>query len=180
MPQFQLAPRAEALGAPHLRFGGFLFLDGRLQDQRDGPESGVVEDPAERLESDLATADPRVAVDSAREAFTRLQKGAVPKTVLDDKKFHKNVSEAASALKDASDALREGPKRGKRKGGLLRKLLFLAVAGGIAVAVSEDLRNKVLDTLFGKEEEFDYTSTTTNNSPPSAPKIEDEPAGAAS
>ena len=123
----------------------------------------------------------RVAVESAREAFARLQNGkGVPKTVLDDKKFHKNMAQAATSLKDASDALRAGPKRTRRKGGLLRKLLFLAVAGGIAVAVSEDLRNKVLDTLFGKEEEFDYTSTTTNNSPPSAPKTEDEPAGAAS
>src|SRR5919112_5961434 len=117
----------------------------------------------------------RVAVDSAREAFARLQKGK-PTTVLDDKKFHRDVSKAASALKDASDALRESPKRRQRKGGLLRKLLFLAVAGGIAVAVSEDLRNKVLDALFGKEEEFDYTSTTTNSSPPPAPKKEDEPA----
>src|SRR3954447_24200952 len=67
----------------------------------------------------------RVAVDSAREAFQRLQNGkAVPKTVLDDKKFHRDVSKAAVALKDASDALREGPKK-KRKGGLFRKLLFL-------------------------------------------------------
>jgi hypothetical protein len=112
----------------------------------------------------------RVAVDSAREAFTRLQNGkGVPKTVLDDKRFHKDVSKAASALKDASDALREGPKKKKRKGGLFRKLLFLAVAGGVAVAVSEDLRSKVLDTLFGKEEEFDYTSSTTPSTPAPAP-----------
>jgi|SRR3954451_12907975 len=122
----------------------------------------------------------RVAVESARSAFVRLQKGPVPVTVLDDKKFHKNVSAAALALKDASDALREGPKKRKRKGGLLRKAVFLLVAAGIAVAVSEDLRNKALDALFGKEEEFDYTSTTTNNNPPSAPKTEDAPAGAAS
>jgi 2-keto-3-deoxy-galactonokinase len=112
----------------------------------------------------------RVAVDSAREAFSRLQNGkGVPKTVLDDKKFHRDVSKAAVALKDASDALREGPKRKKRKGGLLRKLLFLAVAGGVAVAVSEDVRNKVLDTLFGKEEEFDYTSSTAPSTPAPAP-----------
>lgn len=111
----------------------------------------------------------RVAVDSAREAFSRLQNGkAVPKTVLDDKKFHRDVSKAAVALKDASDALREGPKK-KRKGGLLRKLLLLVVAGGVAVAVSEDVRNKVLDTLFGKEEEFDYTSSTTPSTPAPAP-----------
>ena len=117
----------------------------------------------------------RVAVESAREAFARLQNGkGVPKTVLDDKKFHRDVTKAASALKDASDSLREGPKKTRRKGGLLRKLVFLAVAGGIAVAVSEDLRNKVLDALFGKEEEFDYTSSTQPSTP--AP----EPAGTAS
>jgi hypothetical protein len=111
----------------------------------------------------------RVAVDSAREAFTRLQNGkGVPKTVLDDKKFHRDVSKAAVALKDASDAIREGNKK-KRKGGLLRKLVFLVVAGGVAVAVSEDLRSKVLDTLFGKEEEFDYTSSTTPSTPAPAP-----------
>jgi len=109
----------------------------------------------------------RVAVDSARVAFARLQNGkGVPRTVLDDKKFHRDVSTAAVALKEASDALREGPKRKRRKGGLLRKLLFLTVAGGVAVAVSEDLRNKVLDTLFGKEEEFDYTAPTTTPSTP--------------
>jgi len=111
----------------------------------------------------------RVAVDSAREAFTRLQNGkGVPKTVLDDKKFHRDVSTAATALKDASDALRDGPKK-KRKGGLFRKLLLLVVAGGVAVAVSEDVRSKVLDTLFGKEEEFDYTSSTTPSTPAPAP-----------
>jgi hypothetical protein len=117
----------------------------------------------------------RVAVDSARVAFARLQNGkGVPKTVLDDKKFHKEVSKAATSLKEASDALREGPKKRKRKGGLVRKLLFLMIAAGVAVAVSEDLRNKVLDALFGKEEEFDYTSSTQPSTP--AP----EPANAAS
>jgi hypothetical protein len=111
-----------------------------------------------------------VAVDSARVAFARLQNGkGVPKTVFDDKKFHKEVSKAATSLKEASDALREGPKKRKRKGGLVRKLLFLMVAGGIAVAVSEDLRNKVLDALFGKEEEFDYTSSTQPSTPAPEP-----------
>ena len=112
----------------------------------------------------------RVAVDSARVAFARLQNGkGVPKTVLDDKKFHKEVSKAATSLKEASDALREGPKRRKRKGGLLRKAFILMVAAGIAVAVSEDLRNKVLDALFGKEEEFDYTSSTQPSTPAPEP-----------
>ena len=117
----------------------------------------------------------RVAIESARVAFARLQNGkGVPKTVLDDKKFHRDVSKAATALKDASDALREGPKKKKRRGGLFRKLLLIMIAGGIAIAVSEDLRNKVLDALFGKEEEFDYTSSTQPSTP--AP----QPAGASS
>lgn len=113
----------------------------------------------------------RVAVDSAREAFARLHNGKAPaKVVLDDKKFKKSVQDATTALKDASEALRDAPKHPrKRSGGLLRKLLLLAVAGGIALAVSEDLRNKVLDALFGKEEEFDYSATAGNGSPPAPP-----------
>ena len=39
-------------------------------------------------------------------------------------------------------------------------ILLAIVGGGLAIALSEDVRNKVLDLLFGKEEEFDYTSTT--------------------
>ena len=115
----------------------------------------------------------RSAVDSAQKAFARLTNGKGPaKTVLDDKKFHRSVSDAATALKDASDALREAPKRQKpkkRKGGLGRKLLFLVVGGAVALAVSEDLRNKVLDALFGKEEEFDYTSSTQPSTPAPEP-----------
>jgi hypothetical protein len=113
----------------------------------------------------------RVAVDSAREAFARLQNGKDPaKVLLDDKKFKKSVQEAATALKDASESLREAPRR-KRTGGLFRKLLLLIVAAAIAVAVNEDLRNKVLDTMFGKEEEFDYSAGPANASsaPPPAP-----------
>ncbi len=124
----------------------------------------------------------RTAVDSAREAFARLQNGKGPaRTVFDDKKFHRSVSDAATALKDASDALREAPKRKakKRKGGIGRKLLLLFVGGAIALAVSEDLRNKVLDQLFGKEEEFEYSSTTSPPAPPPASKPS-EPAAAAS
>jgi hypothetical protein len=34
-----------------------------------------------------------------------------------------------------------------------------------AIAVSEGLRNKVLDALFGAEEEFDYSSNTTPVAP---------------
>ncbi|HEX8157413.1 MAG TPA: PGPGW domain-containing protein, partial [Solirubrobacteraceae bacterium] len=87
------------------------------------------------------------------------------KVLMDDKRLHKELKRSADALRDASAALREAPKHTKpkakkRKGGFGRILLVAILGGGIALAVSEGLRNKVLDALFGAEEEFDYTSNT--------------------
>jgi hypothetical protein len=115
----------------------------------------------------------RTAYESGRSAYSRLNNGKAPaKALLDDKKLHKDLQKAADSLRDASDALREGPKK-KRKGGLGRLLLLAIIGGAVAIGVSSDLRNKVLDLLFGAEEEFDYTSTTSPSSP--APS---QPAGA--
>ncbi len=108
----------------------------------------------------------RTAYDSGRSAYARLNNGKGPaKAILDDKKLHRDLQAASDALRDASDALREGPKKKKRKGGIGRLLLMSIVGGGVALAVSSDLRNKVLDLLFGAEEEFDYTSTTAPSTP---------------
>jgi hypothetical protein len=109
----------------------------------------------------------RTAYESGRSAYSRLNNGKAPaKALLDDKKLHKDLQSASDALRDASDALREGPKKKKKRRGGLGRLLFISiVGGGIALAVSSDLRNKVLDLLFGAEEEFDYTSTTAPSTP---------------
>ncbi|ADB53678.1 hypothetical protein [Conexibacter woesei] len=107
----------------------------------------------------------RVAFEAAKDAYERVASdGKGPKALVEDKKVQKDLNKAAGALKDAGTALKQGPKPKKKKH-LGRKLLFLAVGAAIALAVSEDLRTKVLDALFGKEEEFEYTSTTA---PPSA------------
>jgi hypothetical protein len=108
----------------------------------------------------------RVAFESAKSAYERLSNGKTPsKAIMDDKKLHKDLKAAAEALRDAGSALREAPKKQKkRSGGFGRKLLILVVGAGVALAVSSDLRSKVLDALFGKEEEFDYTSTTSPSS----------------
>ena len=102
----------------------------------------------------------RTAFDSARSAYERMSNGKGPaKALLDDKKTQRELKEAASSLKEAADALRGGKKKRKRRrGGLITLLL---VGGIAAIVLSEDLRKKVLDTLFGAEEEFEYTSTTT-------------------
>ena len=44
-------------------------------------------------------------------------------------------------------------------------MLVLAAGGLLAIALSEGLRSKVLDLLFGAEEEFDYSSTTSPAEP---------------
>ena len=105
----------------------------------------------------------RVAFESAKSAYERLSNGKAPtKAIMDDKKLHKDLKAAAEALRDAGErAARGAEEQKKRKGGFGRKLLILFVGAGIALAVSGDLRSKVLDALFGKEEEFDYTSTTS-------------------
>jgi hypothetical protein len=103
----------------------------------------------------------RVALENAKKAYGRLTNGKPATKVLDDKKLHKEVKQAAESLRDAGQALREGPKKKKRRGGFGKLLLVGIVGTGVALAVSEGLRNKVLDTLFGAEEEFDYTSTTS-------------------
>jgi hypothetical protein len=103
------------------------------------------------------------AYESARKAYGRLANGKSPtKQIFDDKKLQKDIRKSASSVKDASVALRAAPK--KRRG--VGKFLVLGMASaGVALAVSSDLRKKVLDTLFGAEEEFEYTSTTTASTP---------------
>jgi hypothetical protein len=109
----------------------------------------------------------RVALDNARDAYGRLTNGkSATKVVMEDKKFQKNVKQSADALKEAGTALRDGPKR--KRGGFGKLLLLLIIGGVLAIALSEDVRNKVLDLLFGKEEEFDYTSTSAPVAPPPA------------
>jgi hypothetical protein len=103
----------------------------------------------------------RTAFHSARKAYTRMVNGKGPiKAVTEDKKTQKQLKEAATSLRDAADSLRGGKaKRKRRRRG---RLLVLALVGaGLAVALSEDLRKKVLDALFGAEEEFEYTASTT-------------------
>jgi hypothetical protein len=110
----------------------------------------------------------RGAYESTRSAYGRLNNGKAPtKALLEDKKLHKELNQAAASLRDVSDALRAGPKR--KRGGLGRKLLVVAVGAGLALALSEGLRQKVLSALFGAEEEFDYTSTTSPAPAPAQP-----------
>jgi hypothetical protein len=106
------------------------------------------------------------AYGAARSAYGRMTNGKpATQALFEDKKLQRELKEAAEALREASGSLREAPKKARRKGGAGRSLLLLAVAGALAIAFSESLRSKLLDLLFGAEEEFDYSSTTAPAEP---------------
>lgn len=102
------------------------------------------------------------AFEAAKNAYGRATgngKGTV-KAVTSDKKVQKEMRKAAESMQEASERLRAKPKR---KGGIGRLLLIAIVGAVIALAVSGGARKAVLDALFGAEEEFEYTSTTSIN-----------------
>ena len=115
------------------------------------------------VEDDDLRGNLRTAYESARPAYARMANGKGPvKAVTDDKKTQRELKAAATSLREAADSLRGAKK--KRKRGGKGKILLLLVGAAAALALSEGLRKKVLDALFGAEEEFEYTSTTTPSS----------------
>ena len=100
----------------------------------------------------------REAIEHARKAYKRLSNGKGPaKALMEDKKLQKELRAASENLKDAGESLR-GRKRRHRG----RKLLFVAIVGAVAfILVNEGTRKTLMDKLFGAEEEFEYTSTTS-------------------
>src|SRR5919204_5578147 len=80
----------------------------------------VIEDP------DLRD-NVRVAFDQARQAYQRLSNGKAPtKALMNDKKLQKQLKTSADALREATQALREGPKTRRRRG---RSLIRVAMVG---------------------------------------------------
>jgi hypothetical protein len=113
------------------------------------------------------------AVASTRSAYDRLANGRAPaRALLVVKMLQGDLREALEAVRDATLALTDAPKQRARKGMRFgRNVAIVGLGFGLALAGSEKLRSKVLDTLFGKEEEFEYTppSAATPSAPPAAP-----------
>jgi len=102
------------------------------------------------------------AFEAARGAYGRAtSNGSTVKAVTSDKKVQRDLKVAAENLRDASEAFRTPKKRKKSR---LGRLILLGLVGAaVALILSEDARKTVLDALFGAEEEFEYTSTTSIN-----------------
>ncbi|MGH2983830.1 MAG: hypothetical protein ACRDK5_06215 [Solirubrobacterales bacterium] len=112
------------------------------------------------LEDEELRENIRVAFEAARNAYGRMSNGKGPaKAVMDDKKVQRDLRTAAESLRDASQQLRG--RRTRRRFGLGKALLIAILGAALVLILSEDVRNAVLDKLFGAEEEFEYTSTTT-------------------
>jgi hypothetical protein len=102
----------------------------------------------------------REAFESARDAYARIANGKGPaKALMDDKKVQRDLRKAAESMREASYQLRG--KRRKRRLSLGRLVLIALIGAGLALLLSEELRKAVLDRVFGAEEEFEYTSTTS-------------------
>jgi hypothetical protein len=114
----------------------------------------------------------RTALDATRSAYARLTNGKAPtKLLLDDKRLHNDLRTAIDAIRDATVALSDAPKRKARRRRLTfgRTVVIAGVGSGVAVATSEKLRGKLLDALFGAEEEFEYSPVSSPTSPPVTP-----------
>ena len=102
---------------------------------------------------------------SGRKAYDRAtssRAGAVD-SVANDKKVKRELKNATEALQDATERLR-GPKKKRHP---FRNLLAVGLlTGGLVLIFSETARKTLLDTVFGAEEEFVYTSTTSSEGAP--------------
>jgi hypothetical protein len=141
------------------RGGGKMAAKGRIGKAGEAVRSS---DYIKRLMEDEQLRESLLAAyGSARSAYGRVSNGKpAGKALFEDRKLQRELAEAANALRDASFAIRQPQPKPKRKGGPGRTLLLLIVGAALALALSESLRSKVLDLLFGAEEEFDYSSTT--------------------
>ena len=119
------------------------------------------------IEDEELRANLLAAYGAARSAYGRMTNGKpAGKALLEDRKLQAELRSAVESLREAGGALREEPgRKRRRRGGLGRTLLLITFGAVLAVALNEGLRSKVLDLLFGAEEQFDYSSTTAPATP---------------
>jgi hypothetical protein len=130
----------------------------------------LVED--EGLREDLGR-----AIESSRRVYDRVSGAKKPAKLLEDKKLQEDAIDAFDAIRSVTISLTgvgkslPSPKalaKRRKRGGFRRLVVLAGLGGAVAVAASDDLRSKVLDALFGSEEEFQY-------SPPPPPTTTDTP-----
>lgn len=104
------------------------------------------------------------AFTAARTAYGRVSSSkSSPVEAVSDRKVKRDLQNAAASLKEASERIRE-PKKKRHP---FRNLVAVGLlTGGLVLIFSESARKSLLDAVFGAEEEFVYTSTTSTESAP--------------
>ena len=135
---------------------------------RSGKPSQTVQELLDHPYVKRALEDPEVrdnakaAYESAQAAYERLRKVGNPASaIFDDRKLQKELRTTGRSIATTREHLIDKPRR-RRRG---RFLVLTLIGAALAIALSEGLRNKGLDALFGAEEEFDYVSTTAPPAP---------------
>ena len=107
------------------------------------------------IEDEELRANLRTAFDSAKRAYGRMN-GKGPTKALEDKKVQQELTRPPlpCARRRTVCAAEEA-----QSGGVAGCSSSASSAAALALALSEGLRKKVLDALFGAEEEFEYTAT---------------------
>jgi hypothetical protein len=132
---------------------------------------------ARLIEDAKLRANLRTAADSSKRLYRRVSNGKVsPRSLLDDKKVQADVRKTVQSVRAVAEALTEAPRRRAKRARKAGRTMMIAVVGsGVALAGSEKLRSKVLDVLFGAEEEFEYTPPAATPSPaPAATTVADK------
>jgi hypothetical protein len=116
------------------------------------------------------------ALAAARSAYGRAVNGRPPaRALLEDRRLQRDLLQAVTALRDVAKGVREQPEKAAGASKLLRRSLVVAGIGSLAaVAVSKQARNKVLDLLFGKEEEFTYSPPPSGSGAQQSPTYSEE------
>ena len=109
------------------------------------------------VEDEELRANLRTAYDSAKRAYGRMN-GKGPAKALDDKKVQRELREAATSLREAADGLRGAKAKKQERPSRPSSPSSASSAALLPWRLSEGLRKKVLDALFGAEEEFEYTA----------------------
>jgi hypothetical protein len=115
----------------------------------------------------------RTAIASSKKAYGRVSNGSIkPQGLLEDKKLHAELGHALGASRDVAITITRASKKRVRRGRKASRKIVVVVVGGTVVLVSsEKLRSKVLDLLFGAEEEFQYTPPVNSASSESTTSV---------
>ena len=102
------------------------------------------------------------AVEATKRAYRRFTAAKAPsQALLEDRKLQAEIRKALDSLRDVTAALTDAPgpatASARRRRRPLRTLIGLLGLGAVAVGAIPPLRSKLLDALFGAEEEFQYS-----------------------